>query len=135
MIGVRGIGEEAAAGWADNIIPLMHQNRPVGRISEGVISAVSAVEPATLATAELAIVLKNTACVVRNSRSEEAAGTLAHADDEVGILGIAAEKEITIGREIEVFGARHQVSIEIGRRELATECHSRSAGADRVLHP
>ena len=59
---------------------------------------------------DLGIVLKETASVVWNLRSEEVAGALAHADDEVGILDIATEKEITIGREIEVFGAGHQVS-------------------------
>ena len=113
----------------------MRQKLPVVRICEDVISAVGAVEPGTVANAELGIVLKQTACIVRNLRSEGTAGALAHADDEVGILGIATEKEITIGREIEVFGAGHQVTIEISGRRLVTECHSRGAGADRIIHP
>ena len=113
----------------------MRQNLTVVRIDEDIISAVRTVEPGTAATAELGIVLKETACVVRNLRSEGTTGVLAHTDDEVGILGIATEKEITIGREIEVFGAGHQVTIEIVGRQLVAECHSRNAGADRILHP
>ena len=105
------------------------------RQHEDVISAVGTVEPGTATNAELGIVQKNTACVVRNLRSEGSTGVLAHADDEVGILGIATEKEITIRREIKVFGAGHQVTIEIVGRQFIAECHRRHAVADRIWNP
>src|ERR1700690_533957 len=104
----------------------MRQNLHVVRIGEDGISTVGAVEPGTVANTHLRIVLKETACVVQSLRSEGTTGSLAHADDEVGILGIATEKETTIGREIEVFRAGHEIGVEISGRQLATECHSRS---------